>query len=326
MDIFHRLFTRRQADERLANLRLLGANSPTDKRTELILVDDEEAGVLGRVVTRHMYLQDISVTFLAVTDPTKETAGLIEYVRRHRPLTKLSLVTAWLLRDNGTSYIEERELIVDAFLKAAIDNPNVTDVSLNCCRYKASRLAQLMCKPGLKNVDLANCRSMDDLSQPIHQAALFRAMEASLSLATFRTRRSFESPSIEGDIIARMSRHPVLSDLGVSIRNVATAAIFRTLIASYHRPMKFALLGSVLDVDSVALIIEGFQTRESEFRLDLIGCKWDNELTREAFLLQLSQCPKLAGLSIDPHCGLSRFRIWLLEEAISVRYRLTNLA
>lgn len=145
MDVsFQKMVTRRQADELIRNLDVLRANSPSDKSTSLLLVNDEEAQMLAPYGINHAYLEDMIFTLLDVEHPTRATAQLIEHVRRHRPLTKLSLVTAYLLHKDGTSTLGQRDLVVDAFLSAAIDNPSVSSVSLDSCSYRVSRLAELL--------------------------------------------------------------------------------------------------------------------------------------------------------------------------------------
>lgn len=318
MDRFHELASRQQADALLSNLVLLGANSPGDLRTELVLVNDEEAGRLGAFVSRHLYLQEITLTLLAVTDPAKQIASLVEYVRHHRALTTLSLVTALLLNPDGSSTLEKREMIVDAFLKAAIDNPSITSVSLNCCRFKSGRMAQLLEKPLLRDINLANCRSFDDLSLPGKKDEFLLALGRNVSLETFCMRRSFETASLEGDILLRLAMHPRLTKIGLSIQGVANAAIFRRLIESYQRPMQFSLLGCELRMESAGLLIEGFHSRRIGFGVELKGCKWDSDATRELFLRHLVLSPRLLHLSIDEHCGLSACRIWYLQETVAL--------
>lgn len=327
MDRIHQLASTQQANEFLSNFTLIATNSPSRERTELLVANDEEAGRLGAFLYRHsfLFLQEMTLMLLAVTDPGKGTASLIDFVRRHRPLTTLSLVTAHLYNRDGSSTLENRELVVDAFLKAAIDNPSVTSVSLNCCTFRSGRMSELLSKPGLKGIDLANCRSLDDLSQPGKKEELLVAVRGSVGLETFHVRRTFEDSSLEGLVLLQLATHARLREIGVSIRNVATAAIFRRLIDRYQRPMKFALLGCELCAESADLLIEGFQTRRLDFRVDLKGCTWDSDITRELFLQRLVLCPRLMSLSIDEYCGLSVLRVQYLAETVALRNRLALL-
>ena len=327
MDLFHELAARRQAAERLSNLALLSANSPTDRRIELVIVNDKEAGRLGSFVNKHSYLQEITLTFLDVTDPAKETACLIEYVRQHRPLTTLSLVTAFLLKQDGRSSLDERELVVDAFLKAAVENPSITSVSLNCCKYKYGRLAELVRKPGFKNLSFANCHSLDDRSHPLHKAEFLRALGGTVDLETFYMRKGCDPSSPETDVLLQLARLPKLREVGLSFHHVGTAITLRRLILTcFQRPMKFALLGSNLCEELATWIIACFRSRTIDFWVELKGCTWTNDSLREKFLEQLLLCPRLMKLSIDEHCGLAASRISYIQETVDLRYRIARLA
>lgn len=326
MNRFHELRSRRQADEFTSNLARLGKNSRRDTRAEVALVDENMTRRYGEVVTKHSHLQEISLELVNVTDPSKETATFIEYVRRHRSLTTLSLATAYLWAQDGTSPLEQRERIVDAFLHAATDNPSVTRVSLSCCRFTYGRLTELLRKPGLKHIILANCRTLGDLSQPDNEEEFLRALEGCVGLETLHMRRSLEAPSLQVRILLRLANLPLgLREIGLSLRDVATAAIFRQLIEteSYQRQMKFALLGCELQVESATLLIEGFESRQVSFLVDMQGCKWESDTLRDWFFGRLILCPKLMKLSIDEDCGLSVERARFLEESVALRLRET---
>lgn len=170
-----------------------------------------------------------------------------------------------------------------------------------------------------------NCRSLDNLLHQPNSNLIADAICARRDLEVLEMRRSFEPSVLDATVLMQVSRHPRLEKVGCSIRNVATATAFRGLFEFIQRPMVLGLLGSDLSQETLAVILEGFKRRLMEFQVELKGCTWDSDRTRDLFLEQLVLCPNLTQLSIDPHCGLSDRQRWYHEETVLLRYRLRRL-
>lgn len=315
-----------QAKEYQTTLALLGSNSPLHTRVSLLLANDEYAQTLGKLVTRHEHLRQIEFTLLDVRDSTIAVKELVDYVRRQETLTAVSIVTAFLIDEDGQTSLGGRELVVEAFMKAMAQNRHIETVSLNCCSYCVDLLADIVANDTVKHLCLANCRSREEKvvtnKSSVH---LVDAFKRSSCLETVRIRRSFESSTLESKLLNQLSTCSTLTALGTSVRDLGTAIELRRVIETTKRQMSFALLGCELDLESAVILLRAFQIREHAFTLEMQQCTWSSVIVMETFFSQLLLCQRLSGLAVDQQCGLDKWRIRELEEAVASKHRRTSL-